>query len=192
MGEPDYARLVFLSILGVALLSGIFAYYRGRLSQGLQHAAIWGLIILGATLLFSFRAPLEHALFPNSAVSTGEQIILRRDGSGHFVTVAEVNDTPVRFIVDTGASSIVLARQDAMRAGIDPATLNFSGRAMTANGTVRLANVVLDTITLADQTDRNVFATVNGGELAISLLGMSYLDRFSQINVAGDVMTLTR
>lgn len=190
MGDFNYASLIFLSILGVALLSGLFSYYRGRLSQGIQHAAIWGLIILSATLLFSFRAPLEQALFPSNAVSIGDDIVLRRDGSGHFVTIAEVNGTPILFIVDTGASQIVLSQLDAARAGIDVDALNFSGRAATANGTVSLASVTLDSLSVAEQTDRDVFATVNGGELAVSLLGMSYLNKFSEINVQGSVMTL--
>ncbi|MEM9100266.1 MAG: TIGR02281 family clan AA aspartic protease, partial [Pseudomonadota bacterium] len=76
--------------------------------------------------------------------------------------------------------------------GIAIEDLNFSGRAFTANGTVRTANVVLDEITLGSFTDRNVRARVNGGELFGSLLGISYLDRFSSWQVVGDQMVLSR
>ena len=55
----------------------------------------------------------------------------------------EINGTPVRFMVDTGASDIVLSRRDAERVGIDPAALGYLGRARTANGTVPTARVRL-------------------------------------------------
>ena len=50
---------------------------------------------------------------------------------------------PVRFMVDTGASDIVLSRRDAERVGIEPGSLSYLGRARTANGAVATAPVRL-------------------------------------------------
>jgi len=55
-----------------------------------------------------------------------------------------------------------------------------------------MAQVTLDSLTLGRFTDRNIRATVNGGELDTSLLGMRYLKRFRKIEIAGSRLTLTR
>ena len=65
-------------------------------------------------------------------------------------------------------------------------------RATTANGEVSMAPVRLDKIAVGAFQDRNVRAVVNGGDLETSLLGMSYLNLFSSIEITQDRMTLTR
>ena len=99
---------------------------------------------------------------------------------------------PVRFLVDTGASELVLSLADAARVGIDPASSAFVGRARTANGMVATAPVRLGRVEFGGFSDSGVPASVGGGELDVSLLGMSYLDRFASIEIEGDRMTLRR
>jgi aspartyl protease family protein len=115
-----------------------------------------------------------------------------RSPDGHYYLTLDVNDMPVRFVLDTGATSIVLTQADARRAGIDPGALAYTGRASTANGTVRTAAVRLETIALGPVVDRQVPAVVNEGEMQQSLLGMSYLQRWGSIEIAGGALTLTR
>jgi clan AA aspartic protease (TIGR02281 family) len=67
-----------------------------------------------------------------------------------------VNDAPIRFVVDTGATDLVLSPADAARAGIDPDGLIFSGQAFTANGMVETAPVLLDTVALEGTADTRV------------------------------------
>ena len=50
----------------------------------------------------------------------------------------------------------------------------------------------LDTVTVGDVSARNIQAVVNGGELRQSLLGMSYLNLFSSIEIKQDRMILIR
>ena len=109
--------------------------------------------------------------------------MLRRGRDGHFHLTAQVNGAPVRFLVDTGASDVVLTRDDAVRVGLDPARLDFTRRAMTANGPVMTAPVRLDRVAVGELEARTVPAVVGGGELFQSLLGMSYLDGFRRIAV---------
>ncbi|MEL7215028.1 MAG: TIGR02281 family clan AA aspartic protease [Pseudomonadota bacterium] len=183
-------RIVYLLILGLVLGVSLFSLYRGRLNQALQAAAIWTLIFMGATLAFALREPLMVALNLQSE-SSGEMLALPRH-SGHFVARADVNGTPVNFIVDTGASQIVLSRTDAARVGLGPDDLAFTGTAQTANGSVATSFVTLDSFELGPFTDRSVGATVNSGAMDVSLLGMAYLDRFARISVEGDRMILER
>ncbi len=104
----------------------------------------------------------------------------------------DLDGAPVRFVVDTGATDMVLSRQDAERIGITVDDLAFNGRANTANGTVSTARVWLDEVRLGDNVDRDVPAQVNGGEMTSSLLGMTYLQRYEVLNIANGRLTLVR
>jgi aspartyl protease family protein len=104
----------------------------------------------------------------------------------------EVNGRDIEFVIDTGASAIVLSKQDAEHVGIDTNDLNYWGRAQTANGSVSTAFVTLNSVQLGDIKDYDVSASVNGGELFGSLLGMDYLNRFSEFRINGNILTLTR
>lgn len=87
---------------------------------------------------------------------------------------------------------MVLTRQDAERAGLSPDTLNYLGRATTANGEVRTAYVRLSEVQLGEVRDFDVPAVVNDGEMPQSLLGMGYLQRWGRIEIANNELILKR
>ena len=188
----DTAHFFYLALLGMFVAWWLFSQYRGRLGQAAQHAAIWGLIFVGAVLAVGFSGDLQRMLTNAPQQIDGQTVVLTRERDGHFHALAQVNGTDVRFVVDTGATNLVLSQKDARAAGIDPGELAFTIPTRTANGQVMSARVRLDEIRLAGFTDRGVPATVNGGELDVSLLGMTYLERFSGWRVEGDRMYLTR
>jgi aspartyl protease family protein len=192
--DPDaQARLFYLAALLLVVAGGLVHRYRGRLSTALQHAAIWLLIILGLTLAYGFKDQLASALYPDAARGTaGQTIALSRSSDGHFYARVMVNGTEIRFMIDTGATSIVLSQADARRIGIDTGKLSYVLPSSTANGTVMGAGVVLDRVELGGIVDRDVRAVVNGGEMSGSLLGMAYLDRFRSFKVEGDSFVLMR
>src|SRR5207244_3003081 len=68
-------------------------------------------------------------------------LVYHADRSGHVTLTAEINGTPVRFIVDTGATFVTLSRKDASAVGIKTGDLIFNLTSRTANGTVRAAPV---------------------------------------------------
>ena len=187
------ARLFYLLILGLVLLSAVFARYRGQLGTGLQHVAIWVLVFIGVMIAYTFSDQLRQAVDPTrTVVIDGRRVALARGEDGHFHATLRINGRDVRFLVDTGATQIVLSQSDARRIGLDPARLVFSSPAITANGTIFSAPVMLDEVALGPFIDRDVAATVNGGPLPASLLGMRYLDRFARVAVEGDRMVLER
>lgn len=192
--DPDtQARSFYLILLGAFILLAVFTHYRGRMGQAAQHAAIWVLIFIGAVIAIGFSGQLTEQLYPERAMSAGDGALsFRRAPDGHFYVTAEVNGAPVRFMVDTGATVLVLTRTDARAAGIDPAGLNFIQPTQTANGQVMSAPVRLDEITIGDVVDRNVPASISGGGLGRSLLGMSYLDRWHSMRIEGDTLYLVR
>ncbi len=192
MTGDDIARLAYLGLLAVAIAGYYFAQNRQNLGQTAQYAAIWGLIFVGVVAAVGMWTDISRTASPGQFSDETGRIEVPRGRDGHFQLTLEVNGTAVAFIVDTGASQIVLSQRDAARVGLDPQGLAYLGMAQTANGMVRTASVRLDSVTLEGMTERDVRAVVNEGEIDGSLLGMEYLDRFARIVIEGDRMILTR
>lgn len=190
-GDPDTTmRVLYLLCLLVFVAGGMF--WRGRnLGRRMRDLLVWVLIFALAVIVYGFRDVLTRELLPSEmSVSESGAIELRRASDGHFHARMEVNGVPVRFMVDTGASEIVLSRRDAERVGIDLGALQFLGRAQTANGPVETAAVRLGVVKLGDTTETGVRASVSSGGLDTSLFGMAGLDRFARVEMSGDVMRL--
>lgn len=193
MTGDDTASLLYLSLLGGAIVLWFFAQNRASLGKITQQALVWALIFVGVIAAVGLWGDIRSTVQPNVARAIGTDAVeLQRDLDGHYYVTAKVNGTPVDFVVDTGATLVVLSREDAASIGLEMSDLAFVGRAGTANGEVRTAPVRLDSLTIGPLEDRGVAAVVNGGELGQSLLGMSYLQRFSRVEIADGKLILTR
>ncbi len=193
MQGDDIGRLIYLVLLGLMIAGFFVAQNRMSLNKTLQSAAVWVLIFFGVVAIYGLWGDIRQTVMPQqiSFAETG-QIVVPRSPDGHYYIRADVNGASTLFVLDTGATEMVLTQDDARRAGLDPQALNYTGRAMTANGEVRTAPVWLESVTLGAVTDRNLPATVNGGEMSQSLLGMTYLQRWGRIEIEGGELTLTR
>ncbi|RGP36090.1 retropepsin-like aspartic protease family protein [Pseudotabrizicola alkalilacus] len=185
------ARLAYLGLLLAAVGGYIIVEFRGRMGQALRTAAAWGLIVIGLMAGYGLWHDLRPGMLPRQTVVEGGEIRLPRAPDGHYHLTLTINGTPIPFLVDTGATQMVLSLPDARRLGIDPAALAFIGEARTANGIVRTARVSLTDVELGPYRDASVTAVVNEGDLDTSLLGMSYLGRYS-IEITGGEMILRR
>ena len=126
-----------------------------------------------------------------SAARRGDSVTLFADSRGQFTTIGVVNGVSLQFMVDTGASAVVLPSADARRAGINYLA-GARGLTQTANGVVPVYAVKLDTLRIGDITVNNVDATViEGDKLNIALLGMSFLNRMDMKH-DGTTLTLIR
>ena len=103
---------------------------------------------------------------------------------------ATVNGEVLRFLVDTGASSIFLTPQDAERIGFTAPRLTFSERYDTANGEIRAAPVTLRSLRIGQLEFYDLPASVGEAPGSVSLLGMSFLKRFDSYQVRGDTLIL--
>jgi clan AA aspartic protease (TIGR02281 family) len=124
------------------------------------------------------------------AESGNREITVRADRSGHFAVDAVVDGAKLQFLVDTGASNLVLSRDDAAKAGVNMENLSFSERYQTANGIALGAPVTLREFRIGSFTLHDVRATVIASPMPFSLLGMSVLSRFSSHEVSGNKLTL--
>lgn len=117
-------------------------------------------------------------------------VTLAADPAGHFVTAGSINGTSVMFLLDTGASSVVLPAGEAGRMGID----YKSGQkvaASTANGVIPAWRVTLNTVRVGDISLTQVEGLVVESSMPAVLLGMSFLNR-TDMKREGQVMTLTQ
>lgn len=127
---------------------------------------------------------------PAKSAGSANELVYRADPNGHFLVDAEVNGTPVRFLVDTGATLVVLSPADARAAGLDGGDLRFTAVMSTANGTARAAPTRLRSLRLGQLEVTDVPAVVMERPLAVSLLGMSFLRRLDGYSIRDGVLTL--
>ena len=116
-------------------------------------------------------------------------LTLKRDWDGHFYADTQINGTSIRMLVDTGATTIALSRDDARRAGLGISIGMPNVVGSGASGDVRGEYVTLDRISLGGESATKVPAIVlDGGEK--SLLGQSFLSKFASVEIKGDSMVL--
>jgi aspartyl protease family protein len=193
MDSYDTGRLIYLVLLGSVIAAYFFVANRHRLGEVARHAVLWGLIFLGVIAGVGLWSDIRDDVIPRQSVFAEEgRVEVPRAADGHYYLTLRLNGTPVEFVVDTGATEMVLSQDDALRVGIDPDRLIYSGVAATANGTVRTARVRLNEVALGPITDRNVAVYVNEGPMQGSLLGMGYLQRYDRLEIADGRLILER
>jgi aspartyl protease family protein len=116
---------------------------------------------------------------------------IRSNENGHFYVDARIAGRSVRFLVDTGASRVILAPQDAERLGLRPRPQDFTEAYRTANGIVRAAPVVLDEIRIGNLRVDRVSASITERPMEISLLGVSFLSRLASYAIRGDELVFS-
>jgi aspartyl protease family protein len=155
-----------------------------------------GLVLVGAHLRTDAPpAPVTAPPAPAAASASAPvgnglgALTLVRAADSHFYAEAQVNGTPVRFLVDTGSSNVVLTGEDARRAGIGAG--DYSARAVGAGGEIRLMPATVARLALGPIAADNVPAMVaEESKLPVSLLGQSFLSRVGTVTIQGDTLVL--
>jgi aspartyl protease family protein len=172
--------------------------FRERFSQAITAALLWVVVGLVLVVAYSYRFELHEVadrvlvvLVPGHVVSHGRSVEIGRGNGGDFAVNAQINGARIAMVLDTGASSVVLTRDDAKAAGLPLEVLKYTVNIDTANGRARAAPVTLDRIAIGGLVERSVEALVaQPGQLKMSLLGMSFLNRLQSWQVSGDRLVL--
>lgn len=191
MEDFQIARLLWFGVLLVALGGWFILQFRKQPGQSLQYLAVWALIFVGVIAGYGLWQDIRADLRPAQVMRADGQIEIPLSRDGHFHATLAINDVPVSFVIDTGASMIVLSAQDAQRIGLEPDALPYIGEARTANGVVRTAPVRLDRVALGPFELSDVRAVVNQGQMDGSLLGMSWITQFAGVEITRNRLTLT-
>ncbi len=127
----------------------------------------------------------------NTGPANNDPVSLYADKVGHFYGNLTINGASLKYVVDTGATTVALNSGDAKFAKIDyekGERIEMS----TANGVVNAYLVKLNTLKIGTIILNNVEATVNeGGSPPVVLLGMSALNRLD-MKRDNSIMTLTK
>ena len=135
-------------------------------------------------------APTRAKLEPRPAQNSSVVSIPKSRRDGQFWTDARVNNGYVKFLVDTGASSVALTLDDAKKAGIRTRELTYNVPISTAGGQNMAAFVELKSLSVGAITIRNVRALVVPEGLHVSLLGMSYLGQLQKVEATPNALLL--
>lgn len=116
---------------------------------------------------------------------------LNRRSDGHFYASTSIDGSPVRMLVDTGASVIALTGADARAAGLhwDEEDVRPIGRG--ASGTVYGVPARLREVEVGGMVRSNVSAIIVPRGLDVSLLGQSYLSQIGAVEINGDTMVMS-
>jgi len=197
----DRENYIYIIELGAILALLLFWAFKKRenFKLVLKNASIWLAIALVILIGYSYQYELKdftNKIFGNLIPSMG---LKNKDGSvtfyasqnGHFMIDTKINNYSVRFLLDTGASKVTLTQADAKRMGVDLSQLNYDIKISTANGVAFAAPFKIEEIKVGGSiTVRNVDAYISQGNLDVSLLGMSFLNKLKKYEVTNNALTL--
>jgi len=193
ISDANDAGSVVQALLMVALVSALLLSTRRNLRQSARYAAGWLAIMAVLALGYVYRGELRETglrlrseFVPGYTVASAPQeMVITQGPEGHFLVYAKVNGQPVQFLVDTGASAIVLSPADARRLGLDVDGLDFARSTETANGIGRSAGWRADSLEVGDLRLTGVDMDVNQAPMRVSLLGMDFFRRLDSFRVEG-------
>jgi len=198
--EPGtFASLVTFAAFGLVFTGWMINQFRGRWGQGLAALFLWAVIFAVLVGGYAYRSELQEfsarvigEVAPGHPIVTpGGEVVVARRMDGSFSVAGRVNGRDVRFIFDTGASTVVLTASTAETLGYKSATLNYVVPVLTANGRTLTAPVAVDSLSVGTITERRVPALVaKPGALHENLLGMTFLNRLASYEVRGNRLIL--
>ncbi len=197
--DSDWQNFIFLSLLLVLMLSNILTRRNQNFGVILKYLGIWSLIGFIFVFIYSYRFELSNfknriigELVPSKPqINDNGDITLTASENGHFYIDTKINDNNIRFMIDTGASSVSLSLQDAKTIGIDTNKLNFDIVYQTANGKSMGAAITIPEIEIGGIKFYDIKASVNSGNMGNSLLGMSFLKRLKRYEFYENRLVLT-
>ncbi len=198
LSSGQFASLAYKIALLVFVGAGALFLFRERLALALTAALLWVALALILVVGYSYRFELRDVgdrvmaeLVPGHVITRGRTVEVARTVNGDFDVTAQINGARVAMVLDTGASSVVLTREDAKAAGLPLEVLAYTTNIETANGRTRAAPVTLDRLAIGGLVEHSVAALVaQPGQLKTSLLGMSFLNRLQSWEVRGDRLLL--
>lgn len=198
LSTRDFSSLAYKFGILAFVAGTVVTVFRQRLAQAMIASLLWVAVGLILVVGYSYRFELHEVadrvlaeLVPGHVISQGRTVAVARTDGGDFAVNAEINGARVAMVLDTGASSVVLTRDDAKAAGLPIEVLDYTVNIDTANGRTRAAPVTLDRVAVGSLVERSVDALVaQPGQLKTSLLGMSFLNRLQSWEVRGDRLLL--
>jgi aspartyl protease family protein len=199
MQNDDLQQIIYLIILISVMIIGILSRREMTLKKIIKYSLIW----LGVAFVFvalyayrfefgDFKNRISGEINPTSAqLNQQGQLVVNISDDSHFYVKLLINKVPILFMIDTGASDIMLSISDAKKIGINTNNLIFNRPYQTANGRSFGASIKLKEVEISGIKFKDIYASVNEGDMGVALLGMSFLRRFSKYEFFQDRLVLT-
>lgn len=199
LGGSDWQNLIYLLVVLSILIAGLLSRRELNFVKILKYLAIWSALGLVIISLYAYRfefADFKSRIFgelnPRAAQINEEvgSMTLRASSDGHFYFNAKISGEEIVFMVDTGASDLVLGANQAKKLGINLARLKFTKRYETANGAVLAAPIVLRNFQIGEMFFEEIQAAVSQSDMFSGLAGLSFLRKFSRYEFGQDRLVL--
>ncbi len=182
-------------LMAIMLVLGALMSRREPAAKLLTMALAWVAIFSAGFILFTFRDNLGWVAQRLKAEAIGTPVIEGRETripmaiDGHFWVDANVNDEPVKFLVDSGATMTTIDRATAQRAGVEVAA-EPDQLVRTGNGVIRVSSGRAATIQVGGIVRRDVGLQVAEHD-DLNVLGMNYLSSLTRWGVEGRWLVLS-
>jgi len=124
------------------------------------------------------RNPNRHIRF-----TQGQSLVLKQNSHGHYLAPGEINNIPVNFLLDTGATDVVVPQALADKLAL---TRSSSMQVSTANGVISVHTTILDEVRVGGLIGTDIKAVINPYmDNNTVLLGMSFLKNLSLTQKSG-------
>lgn len=187
-------------LIGILAIGAMLLLIRFGLKTNIVKLLTWLIIFLIFIIIYTFRFEFQNLknrilanLIPHySWVNDKGEIVILRNRDGHFYIDILINDIQIPFMIDTGASGVMLTTKAARMLKINPSNLKYNNIAYTANGPTKTASVLLDVVRINNVVFNDVPASVASNDQSdVSLLGMRLISKFS-MKIENDLLILTR
>ena len=198
ISSHEWSNVIYILILIVFLIMG-FSRKDLPTKKIFEFSGLWILLTLLVLILYSFRFEIGEIkdrvlsdLFPTKAINKNqEKLILNIAQDGHYYLNVKIRNQEVRFMIDTGASDMVIDEKIALKLGFDLQNINYDKIFQTANGQSYGASIYFDEVDVSGIKFYNVQASITNSDLVIPLLGMSFLQKFYKYEFFRDKLILT-
>lgn len=189
-------HLMYMTILLLVVGGGSLASYHEHWRNNLKFAAWWVVIFIVIMTSYAYRdvflnSKMGAELVPGRVSIQGDgAMVLHARADGHFYINAMLNGQKILFMIDTGATDMMLTKQTAERVGLVPAHNAKKKMYSTANGVSAGVEVRIHRMQIGEVVLRDAVAYINQGDAGVNLLGMQFLKHLSSYSVESGEMTL--
>ena len=199
LSSSEWVSVLIYGSLAAYVATAIPSLFRGRFSAGLAALGFWAATLFAILAGYAYRTELGTVadrvmgvLIPGTVVETGpHEVTVFRRPDGQFVLNVAVGSAHLAFVLDTGASSVVLRAEDAAKLKIPVRHLAYDVEVSTANGHTLAAETTLPAVAIGGISEVDIPALVaRPGALHENLLGMSFLNRLESFTVTKDRLVM--
>ena len=197
MNGDQTAEFIYLIAILVLVVSA-FMVRRVPIGKGLRMFAGWVIIFLAAFVAFALKDDIvgiaqqviDERRAETTGVTEGGELRIRQSLDGHFWVDGQLNGVPVRFLIDSGATTTSISAETARRAGIGPSS-RFPAVVRTANGLVEVQRGRAESLRVGHIVREDLALHMSDAFGDMNVLGMNFLSSLSGWRVEGRNLILT-